>query len=65
MVLTNTQVIMEEIIYHKIVNDIEVTWTKRKSSPHAHRTGHKFIVERKHFNTKTGKTTIEHHYMKG
>jgi len=55
---------MEEIIYHKIVNDIEVTWTKRKSSPHAHRLGYKFIVERKHFHIKTGRTTIEHHYTK-
>jgi len=59
---TNT---MEQIIYHKIVNDIEVTWTKKEASPHAKRNGFKFMVEQVYRNLSTGVVTKDHYYTKG
>ena len=56
---------MQQIIYHKIVNDIEVTWTKKEASPHAKRKGFKFMVEQVHRNLSTGVVTKDHHYTKG
>jgi hypothetical protein len=56
---------MSEVIYQKIVNDIEVTWTKKESTPHAKRRGFKFMVERVYRNLSTGAVTKDYHYMKG
>ena len=55
---------MEQIIYQKTVNGIEITWTKKDSSPHAKRTGYKFIIERVYRNLETGKITKDYHYTK-
>ena len=55
---------METVIYHKTVNGIEVTWTKRPATPNAKRKGYKFVIEQAYRNLATGVIKRDYHYTK-
>jgi len=55
---------METIIYHKTVNGIEVTWTKRTATPNAKRKGYKFIIEQAYRDLATGVIKRDYQYTK-